>query len=158
MTKKNWEEQIIKEVESRFDEEFENNLWQKQDFPDAFVSCPATVKSFLTEQIKLVVESALDATKVERKPMTKQNWEEQFDNEFPDSRQIFQDNNPYDNSDSRRKAIKAYIHQNRKELVESILADIPDDLSIIEWGIAEGDETVIMSTDELKRQLIDKYL
>jgi hypothetical protein len=84
------------------------------------------------------------------KSMTKQNWEEEFDNEFPDSRQIFQDNNPYDNSDSRRKAIKAFIHQNRKELVEEILADIPEMISV-EVGFQ-------VTKKKLVQQLRDKYL
>jgi len=66
--------------------------------------------------------------------MTKQNWEEKFDEIFSLESEV-------------TDALKTFIYLNRKELVEEILADIPNEY-----------ERGVINLPMIKDQLRDKYL
>jgi len=75
-----------------------------------------------------------------------QNWEKEFDKEFVVKSNAGTGLLRYTDAD----LIKAFIHQNRKELVEEILADIPEMISV-EVGFQ-------VTKKKLVQQLREKYL
>jgi hypothetical protein len=79
--------------------------------------------------------------------MTKQNWEEEWDEIYSKSK--FHTVEIQNAWADLMIAQKAFIHQNRKELVEEILADIP---------LAKGGMYDHLSMTAIKQKLRDKYL
>ena len=68
-----------------------------------------------------------------------EKWEEEFDKEFPNSRGIFENNDPYD---SRRKAIKQFIYQTLHSQKEKWVKEKIEKIEkLLEW------ETVEENTD-----------